>query len=192
MSIDLAADGARTRASDADKRAIADLAERARYLEETIAELEAAAAVHAKEMRMILTDLLPQAMLAVRMKKFELEDGSAVNIKDVVRASIPKPKSEEALDWLRDNGHGDLIKNVLVVTVDRGKDNVVAAIKDAAIKLGVEEENLETKTSVHPQTLSAFCRDMLERGADVPSDLLGLYVGKEAVIKTPKEGKTNG
>jgi hypothetical protein len=187
MTVDLAADGARTRASDDDKRTIAVLAERARWLDVTIHELEAAAATHAREMRQILADLLPQAMLAVRMRKFELEDGSSVSIKDVVRASIPAAKKEEAHDWLRDNGHGDLIKHVLSIQLDRGMDNVAASIReDVNEKYGVD---VDDKEAVHPQTLGAFCREMLEKGSDVPSELLGLYVGKEAVIKTPKEGK---
>jgi hypothetical protein len=187
MTVDLAADGARSRASDDDKRAIADLAARARWLSDVIDELEEAVSRHSADLRQILNDQLPQAMLAVRMRKFELEDGSSIAVKDVVRASIPVPRREEAHDWLRDNGHGDLIKHVLSISLDRGKDNVAQEIREEITeKYGVD---VDDKEAVHPQTLGAFCREMLERGADVPSELLGLYVGKEAVIKTPKEGK---
>lgn len=185
MKPNLRADGARSFASDADLRAISRLAERALDLEKEIETIETQLRVKADELRQLSTDLLPQAMLAVNLRKFEMADGSSVSVKDVIRAAIPKPKTEEALDWLRAGGYGDLIKHVLSVSLDRGRDNVAAEIVSyLRDKFDLDPENRE---SVHPQTLGAFCRDMLERGADLPAELLGLYVGKEAVIKPKKE-----
>ena len=45
--------------------------------------------------------------------------GSSVEVKPFYSARIPASKSEEAFDWLRENGHGDLIKNQ--VSLEFGK-----------------------------------------------------------------------
>jgi hypothetical protein len=44
-----------------------------------------------------------------------------------------------------------------------------------------------TKTSVHPSTLRAWAREMLENGEDVPLELFGIYQAKTTKIKLPKE-----
>ena len=41
----------------------------------------------------------------------KLEGGISVEVKPFYSARIPASRSEEAFDWLRENGHGDLIKN---------------------------------------------------------------------------------
>ena len=37
--------------------------------------------------------------------------------------------------------------------------------------------------SVHAGTLSAFVKEQLAEGVELPEDLLGVYVGRKAIIK---------
>ena len=146
-------------------------------------EVEALAATlkeRQKELRQVLETDLPQAMDAANCKKFETAGGRKIVIQDIIRANIPGAKQEEAFAWLRDNGHDSLIKHELKVTLDRGKDNL-------ARELGAMLERdygvlADDKTTVHAQTLSAFCREQLAGGIEIPGDLLGLYTARHAKI----------
>jgi hypothetical protein len=49
-------------------------------------------------------------MQELNISTLKLADGSAVEVKPVYGASISAEKKEEAFEWLRSNGLGDLIK----------------------------------------------------------------------------------
>ena len=61
----------------------------------------------------------------MNISTLKLADGSAVEVKPIYGASIPKDKQEGAFKWLRDNGLGDLIKNQIIVAFGRNEDNIV-------------------------------------------------------------------
>jgi hypothetical protein len=114
-----------------------------------------------------------------------IADGFKVTIKDFLSGSLPKDeeKRSSALEWLRDVGAEDLIKNELHAHFDRGQDNIAGHIAGA-----LEENKIkyEQTIGVHPSTLKAYARERMERGEDVPLELLGLYAGRIAEIKEKK------
>ena len=57
--------------------------------------------------------ILPEAMEELGMSKITFDDGRELNIKDDVTASITKANKDAAHEWLREQGHGDLIKTVV-------------------------------------------------------------------------------
>ena len=57
------------------------------------------------------------------MSLIKLKDGSAVEVKPFYGARIPLSKVDDAFTWLRENGHGDLIKNNVMLTFGRNQDN---------------------------------------------------------------------
>ena len=114
------------------------------------------------------------------MSELKLTDGQKISVQTYYSASIPKDKINDALDWLRDNGHGDLIKNTVSIDYGKGEDNVAADMKQ---KLREAGQSFTDKTGVHPQTLKAFAREQTESGKNLPLDLLGVYIGQKTVIK---------
>ena len=114
------------------------------------------------------------------LSEFKLADGTKVTVQQFYSASIPKDKVDEAMQWLRDNGHGDLIKNTVSVAFGKGEDTLATDLKKY---LGANGNSYEDKTGVHPQTLRAFAREQIEAGQNLPLDTLGIYIGLKTVIK---------
>ena len=53
----------------------------------------------------------------------KLADGSRISAEPFYAARITAEKTDDAHQWLRDNGHGDIIKNVVSVSFGRGEDD---------------------------------------------------------------------
>jgi predicted DNA-binding antitoxin AbrB/MazE fold protein len=49
-------------------------------------------------------------METMNIKKLKLKDGESVEVKKIYSASILEEKQQEAFEWLRNNGRGDIIK----------------------------------------------------------------------------------
>ena len=107
-------------------------------------------------------------------------DGNKVALRQFVHARIPEEKKEEAYNWLRSIGEGDIIKNDVVVSFGSGQDNMAGAVVDDLRNQGLEPAQ---KTHVHPQTLKAWVKGRIEAGKDIDFDTFGVYVGTEATIK---------
>jgi len=84
-------------------REFADLKERKARLEAELSETEA-------ELKKISTELLPQAMDENEIEKFTIEGVGTIFPQMKVYAYVKKENEELFHNWLRENGHGDLIK----------------------------------------------------------------------------------
>ena len=122
---------------------------------------------------------IPAMMDEMQITKLKLKDGEAVEVKKIYGATIPKEKQEEAFEWLRNNGLGDIIKNDITVTFGRGEDNKAASYVDLARGNGFEPVQ---KIGVNPMTLKALVRERLESGQDVPADLFKPFEGNQTKI----------
>ena len=107
-----------------------------------------------KEVDHLSGEVIPTMMQEMNLATLKLADGSAVEVKPVYGASIPVAKKEEAFNWLRSNGLGDLIKNEVPVQ----------------------------KLKVEPMTLKALVRERIEAGQDMPSDLFNVFAGNRTKI----------
>lgn len=171
---------------DSALKLVADLAQRQLDLE--AAQLAAAAELKrvGDALRQVSEVDLPQAMTEVGLSEFKLVDGSAVAIETKTSASIPKARAAEAYAWLREHGHGDLIKRAVTVNFGRGEDELAAELLSfLSEELG--EQPVKDAETVHAQTLGAFVRERLAEGDDLPGDLLGVFTLRRAVITRPKE-----
>ena len=112
----------------------------------------------------------------------KLTDGSSVEIKPYYGARIPASRTDEAFDWLRENNHGDLIKNNVTLTFGRNQDNEAKSIVDDLRNKG---HNVKQAEKVEPMTLKAFVKQ-IEKGKDVPADLFGVYVATRTKITTKR------
>ena len=131
-----------------------------------------------------IPDLLAEKGLA----SLKLSDGTVVEVKKVINAYLPKadrdPEGrEKAFQWLRDNGHGDIIKNDITVSFGRGKDNKAVEYASLAQQKGYLPTQ---KVDVHNRVLVAAFRERLEKGQEVPPELFNLFVGNQTKIKRSK------
>ena len=124
-------------------------------------------------------EVIPTMMTEMNISKFSLEDGAGVEVKPIYGASIPKAREEEAFNWLRNNGLGDVIKNMITVSFGRNEDNKAATLADLAQGQGYQPTQ---KLKVEPMTLKALVRERIEKGDDMPTDLFNVFAGNRTKI----------
>ncbi len=159
---------------------VSELVRKQIALEKRVEDIEEELKAAKENLRQIAEQDLPNALHEMGMKEVKMEDGSVVSVSNFYNVSIPKDKTEEAFDWLRLNGHGDLVKNVVSATFGRAEDN---RAKDLIGKLSDEGYAVAQKQWVEPMTLKAFAKEQVEQGSDIPTDLFGLYIGEKAKIR---------
>lgn len=190
MTIDpsqFAADAEVGAPSDADLSSIAELGAELLRVEHMIAQAERELKDWKEAREKLSRETIPAAMRELRLSSFQLEDGASVTVRPFVRAKIPVKDvaaAEAAFAWLRDNGHGDLIKHEVKALFGRGEDELAEAAKEDLTLRGVEYDE---KQSVPWNTLTAQCEEWLEEGYDFPGELFGLFQGHETKIVPVKK-----
>jgi hypothetical protein len=124
---------------------------------------------------------IPNLMQQAGIAMLKLADGSSVEVKPFYAARIPSTKVQEAFDWLRTNGFGDLIKNNVTLTFGRAEDQDAKQLVDELKKKG---HNVNQTEKVEPMTLKAFVKEQIQMGRNVPADLFGVYVANKTKITT--------
>ena len=125
---------------------------------------------------------IPNLMQQAGLSLLKLADGSSVEVKPFYSARIPASKSDEAFNWLRENGHGDLIKNQVSLEFGMKQDNEAKSIIEELKAKGLP---VKQKTTVHPSSLRGFVREQIQDlGKDVPAELFGTYVANKTKITT--------
>jgi DNA-binding transcriptional regulator YhcF (GntR family) len=116
-----------------------------------------------KEVETTLSEqTIPNLMQQAGISMLKLADGSSVEVKPFYSARIPASKSEQAFNWLRENG-------------------LVEELKQKGLAV-------QQKTSVHPSTLRGFVREQIQDlGKDVPAELFGTYVANKTKITTKEQ-----
>jgi len=141
--------------------------------EEELKELRA-------EKQRLSIDIIPQVMDEMGTERVDVEGGS-VSLRPFISASIPKDeeKKQKAFDCLREYGLGSIIKNDVVLTFEKGEDNVAKSLIADLEQKGFEPE---TKTHVHPSTLKATLRTCVEDGKPIDLDPFNAFIARTAVI----------
>ena len=136
-----------------------------------------------KEVESTLSEqTIPNLMQQAGVSMIKLSDGSSVEVKPFYSARIPASKSEEAFNWLRENGHGDLIKNQVSLEFGMKQDNEAKSLVEELKQKGLA---VQQKTSVHPSSLRGFVREQIQDlGKEVPAELFGTYVANKTKITT--------
>ena len=169
--------------SDGGLQSIGDLARAVREKEELVLKLEEQLKEEKKALLKLTDEDLPALLLEFGITKFELEDGSKVEVRPTYGAHIKADNKFQAYEWLRNNEYGDLIKNTVACSFGRGEDGAANRFIDTAQKLGFEPLQ---KTEVHPSTLKAWVKERVEQGDEFPMELFGAFVGQRATIKRGK------
>ena len=160
-------------------KALSDQVTKLQVLEDEIVEQEKKLKELKRNQELLSGEVIPTMMTEMNISTLKLADGSAVEVKPVYGASIPVAKKEEAFNWLRSNGLGDLIKNEVTVSFGRNEDNKAAEYADLAQGQGYQPVQ---KLKVEPMTLKALVRERIEAGQDMPSDLFNVFAGNRTKI----------
>lgn len=158
-----------------------------RLLTKQVAEYENQLALTKEALRRVTEQDLPEAMDAVRMTKFVMDDGSTVTVKPFYAASIPEERKDEAFDWLKERDFDGMIKADVIVKFGKGEFEL--AQQFLTFIRGWNEKAIEPdyKEHIHWQTLRAFVKEQIEGGKPLPLDMFGVFVGRKAELKAPKQ-----
>jgi len=160
-------------------KALSDQVLSLRDLEDRIRQKETEVKKLKKDLDIVSGEIIPTMMTEMNISTLKLADGSAVEVKPIYGASISPDKKEEAFNWLRENGLGDLVKNEVTVSFGRNEDNKAMAYATLAQGQGYQPVQ---KLKVEPMTLKALVRERVESGQDMPSDLFNVFTGNRTKI----------
>ena len=166
-----------------EAKELSDQVIKLRSLEDEIVEQENKIKELKRKSELLSGEVIPTMMQEMNISTLKLADGSAVEVKPIYGASIPKDKQEGAFKWLRDNGLGDLIKNQIIVAFGRNEDNKAMAYATLAQGKGYEPIQ---KLKVEPMTLKALVRERLESGKEMPTELFNVFAGNQTKITRSK------
>ena len=146
-----------------------------------VAALEAQLATAKDKLRGISERELPELMDTLGMEEFKTSSGLKISIKEIIRASIPKARKDEAFTWLDEHGHASIVKRSFAVSF--GRDEEKWARKFATdLRRRKRELSVEDIKKVESATLRAFVTNQLEDGADIPLELFGVFRQRVAKI----------
>jgi hypothetical protein len=134
--------------------------------------------------KLIKTDI-PELLKTARLKKLQMEDGTVVEVKSDIYPSVKKEDEPKLYVWLRKNGHGSIIKNIVAVNFGMKEDQNAAKLIKAIRDLQLTD--WEQKESIHAGTFKAFVREMKENGNKLPP-IVSIFENQVAEIKRPKNG----
>ena len=117
------------------------------------------------------------------LSSLKLKDGSELSIKKVFSATMKADKKAEAIQWLRDNGLGDIVKNEITVNFGQGEENKAMAYATLARGQGYEPSQ---KEAVHAMTLKVTMEDWKNKGKEVPQDLFWTFEGNQTKVTNNK------
>jgi len=149
--------------------------------EDEIASLEEQLKSKKAEADDIGSRVIPELLAEQGLSEIKLADGSKVSVRKEFRATIPKDegKRESALQWLRDQGLGDIIKNNVSVSFGKGEDDKAEQLLNLAAENGFEPQQ---KSDVAWNTLTALYQERVQAGLDMPSESFSLWIKDKTKI----------
>ena len=171
-------------ASTDSLKQLSDLVEQAMLAEADVDEaLEDLANKQAK-LKGLLEHDLPELMLELKQPVLHTPDGRKIEIKDVVRGTLPAPNRPKGYAWLMDNGHAGLIKRTVEIAFP-----AVEGDKAQALLASMETEygpNARQVMQVAPATMTAFIKKQLKDEVDIPREIFNVAEFKHAFIAKKK------
>lgn len=184
--------GEDNQAENMNAQSLSNVSDLVRKLNDKRGELAAANEL-VKSIAAEITDIemkqLPDAMDGLQMKKLTMADGGTIEVKDHVHANIKVENKPAAHAWLRDNGHGDLIKVEFSAQFQRGQEEEATKLLEY-VKANFPPNVVSgTTEGVMWNTLTAWAKEQLGQAKSLPEQLLGIFRGRKAEVKYPKVKK---
>lgn len=169
-------------------------------LEKAIASTEESLKMQKQELQQLSENILPDMMQELKVKNFTLEDGSKVEVHDILSASVPSQtaidrckteedkmamiaRQQDCLNWLRDNNLGSVIKSNVEVRFGKDDDEQCNKFIESLVDQGMF---FKRSIGVHPQTLTKVISEKKSSGVNVPDEIFRVYTGRKATIKRGK------
>ena len=175
--------------SDTSKEALKKLSSMVREYQSQMRSVERSQArvdVKLAAANQILERDIPDYMNEVDISAVSLADGTTVKCEGKLFGGITAKNRDKAFAWLRKNGHGDIIKNVVTATFGKGDDAAAKKLEALITKQGY---GVGRKESVHHGTLQAWIREMSEKGKNVPPVTCGTFEKQIVTIGKPNNKK---
>ncbi len=174
---------------------LSDLTELVKEMELAETALEEAKAVLAQRdarLKGILEHELPELMLELGQPILHTSDGRKIEIKDIVRGTLPAARRPLGHNWLIENGHAGLVKRTVEVAFA-----AVEGEKAQELLGNMEAEfggNARQVMKVEGATMTAFIKKQLVRqaeegydGEQLPTDIFEVREFKHAKISKAKK-----
>lgn len=171
--------------SDGELKSIALLAERQMIIEDWILAQSERLKEAGKNLAKIMCEELPAAMKEAGLKTFALDNGCEIELSAELKTSITEKNKPWCHNWLRENKHGDLIKNEFKTVFGMGEGEKAKALAEFLMK---EDQSFTQKEAVHAQTLGAFVRSELKVSDhnEEWEKAFGVFRWKQTKITRPK------
>lgn len=166
-----------------DLKDIAAIAEKLFNAKAKVAEIEADLKEAQRVVRQLEEHDLPTAMEDIGLSEVKTESGLVVKVKNDLHAKKLTQAHGKALDWLRDNAQGGLIKTEVAVPFTAGSEDDADHLVE---RLSGEGIACAKAMSVHHSSLGAALRKMLEDGTEIP-DFMGAYQVTKASVTPAKK-----
>jgi hypothetical protein len=171
----------------------------ARDLDLEIQDLENRVSNKQKELLELRYKSLPDLFMRAGISRLDLDPSGNMppyeakmtdHYKAGILASWPQEQQDEALDWLEEQGQGDLIKRTVEINLGRNENKLFEQIMKVLGKMPKIMERVKVQRAVPWNTLTAWLRERYQNDEDLgDADLrrLGAVVGKVVNIKPAKE-----
>ena len=166
-----------------DLKTISDLADKLFDAQAKVCEVEADLKAAQRAVRQLAEHDLPEAMEDVGLKSIKTQGGLIVEVKDGLQAKKLTQAHGKALDWLRANGNGGLIKTAVAVPFTAGSEDEAKLLVD---RLAGEGIACSFASEVNPASLSAALRTLLEAGTEIP-EYMGAHQSTKAKVTPSKK-----
>lgn len=145
-----------------------------------VKQLENKLELRKKQLKHLSEVELPETMLQLNMRGFQLANGYKIEIKPVVLVTLPKENVDIAEEWLDSNGHSGMMKHHLDVYLPKGtQPDDIAKLKRSIERFGFD---CNDNKSIHYQTLAKWGREMSEEGEEIPETIFKVFRGYKTEI----------
>lgn len=171
-------------------------------LDEEIEQLQLKIGQLESQRQELASKVLPDLMDASNVSSLSLSNGCILELKEIFSASLPAQSTiekadeetrvlllhrwEEGVKWLKENKALDILKSTIKIQLGRKQQAYLKQFAALAKRLKIP---INSALTVHPATLASVLKEKMAQGATVPMDIFGIYQGREAIIKMPKQKK---
>jgi len=136
-----------------------------------------------EKQRKLSEEEIPTFLQEKGLTSIRLNNGTEVSVSEDIKPGVLVANRIFCYQWLRDNGFGDLIKNIVSVNFGMGEDQDAVNLKKQIEELGLV---CSEKEDVHYQTLKAFVGEQHRKGVNLP-DEFGVHVANKTKIVQKKK-----
>lgn len=133
-----------------------------------------------EDYRNLTESILPELMDELGITNLSISENYEIGVSEKVTASIPKPKMNEACNYLEEHGSGSIVKREVSHKFNTKEGDLAQKAIEAWEKIGIHAEQVR---SVHHSTIAAWVRERLEEGDEIPFDLFGVFRRRASTIK---------